>query len=91
MATPQTNEALRLLIAERDRIDRAIALLPGEAQAPRRGRPPGKASRKKTAKRKGRPPMSEAEKQAASERMRKYWAKRRREAKKAKKAAKESV
>lgn len=89
MATPQTNEALRLLIDERDRIDRAIALLQGEAQAPRRGRPPGKSSKKKAAKkRKGRPPMSEAEKQAASERMKKYWAKRRREAKKAKKAAK---
>ena len=83
MATPQTNEALRLLIAERDRIDRAISLLQGEAQVPRRGRPPGKASKKKAAKRKGRPPMTEAEKKAASERMKKYWAKRRREAKKA--------
>lgn len=82
MATSETNEALRLLIAERDRIDRAIALLQGETQVPRRGRPPGKTSKKKAAKRKGRPPMTEAEKKAASERMKKYWAKRRREAKK---------
>ena len=45
MATPQTNEALRLLIAERDRLDRAIALLQGEAQVPCRGRPRGNAIR----------------------------------------------
>ena len=81
MAT--TNEALRLLIAERDRLDRAIALLQNETEErPRRGRPPG-SKNKKTAKKRGRrSPMSEADRKAASERMKKLWAKRRKAAKK---------
>ena len=74
-----------LLIAERDRIDRAIAILQGTE--PRRGRPAGRrgpgrpAGRpKKVAKRGGRG-MSPAARKATSERMKKYWAKRRRAAK----------
>ncbi len=83
MANTATEQALRLLTQERDRLDRAIAALSAEAvEAPRRGRPPGKASATTTTKapgkRRGRPPMSDAEKAAASERMKKYWAKRRR-------------
>ena len=79
MPTPATDEALRLLIAERDRIDQAIRLLGGgEAQQPRRrGRPPKTIAQKAgqaTKKRRGRPPMTDAEKKAASERMKKYWA-----------------
>jgi len=80
-----TSEALRLLIAERDRLDRAIALLQNETETeerPRRGRPPGSKNSKAT-KRRGRPPMTESERRAASERMKKYWAKRRKAAKKA--------
>ena len=85
MPTAATDEALHLLIAERDRIDQAIRLLQdGETQQPRRrGRPPKSAAQKAgqaTKKRRGRPPMTDAEKKAASERMKRYWA--------AKKAAK---
>ena len=80
MSESTISEALRLLVDERDRLDRAIQTLQGAAApAPRRGRPPGSKSKKK---RRGRPPMSAAEKQAASERMKRYWAKRRRAAKK---------
>ena len=79
-----TAEALRLLIAERDRLDRAIAVLQNEtAEQPRRGRAPGSKNKKAAKKRGRRSPMSEAERKAASERMKKYWAKRRKAAKKA--------
>jgi hypothetical protein len=79
-------DILQLLIEERDKVEAAIAALGG---APRRGRPPGKrgpgrppGSGKKKAGRKG---MSAAQRKAASERMRKYWAARKKGAKKASK------
>ncbi len=68
-----------LLIAERDRIDRAIAILQGTEPRRGPGRPPGRT--KKAAKR-GRRSMSPAARKAVSERMKKYWAKRRRGVKK---------
>ena len=78
MAIAATDEAIRILIEERQRLDAAIRLLRGgsgtEVARPRRGRPP-KVARQAT-KRRGRPPMTAAEKQAASERMKKYWADR---------------
>lgn len=40
MADSDTNEALRLLVERRDRLDRAIEALQGGSEAkPRRGRP----------------------------------------------------
>jgi hypothetical protein len=77
-------DILQILIAERDRIDLAIAALQGQK---RRGRPPGsgKQAAKQTAKR-GRPKMSAAQRKAASKRMQLYWAKRRKAAKRAKRA-----
>ena len=74
-----------LLIAERDRIDRAMRILQGTE--PRRGRPPGRrgpgrpAGRPKKAAKRGRRGMSLAERKVASERMKKYWAERRKAAK----------
>jgi hypothetical protein len=75
----QTEQILALLVAERDRLNRAIDALGGPAK--RRGRPPG--SGKTVAvpvvataprKRRGR---TAAERKAQSERMKAFWAKRR--------------
>lgn len=83
-------DILQTLVEERDKIDRAIAALGGP---PRRGRPPGRrgpgrppgSGKKKAAKvarkRKG---LSAAQRKAASERMRAYWAARKKGAKKGK-------
>lgn len=64
------------LDTEGDRLDQAIAILKGEAP-PRRGpgRPPG--SKNKEAKKRGRKPMDDASRKAVSERMKQYWADRR--------------
>jgi len=86
MSESGTSEALKLLIAQRNRLDRAIATLQGGSEeAPRRGRPPGSKNVVKTEpkKRGRRSPMSPDEKKAASERMKKYWAARRKVKKKA--------
>ena len=86
-------DILQLLIEERDKIDRAIAALGG---ARRRGRPPGRrgpgrppGSGKKAAKKvaRTRKGMSAAQRKAVSERMRKYWAARKKAAKKSGKKA----
>ena len=73
-------DVLEVLIAERDRLDRAIAIMQGTA--PRRGRPPGRrgpgrppgSGRKKSAAKtaRQRPRMSAAARKAASMRMKKY-------------------
>lgn len=77
-------EALKLLIAERDRLNRAIEALQGEAvteavaapaaPAPRRARAAAASS---GPKKRGRRSMSPEARKAVSERMRKYWAARR--------------
>ena len=84
MANAAMEQALGMLSEERVRLDQAIRLLQGgevsQVSRPRRGRPPKAAAQKaaqKTKKRRGRPPMTAAEKKAASERMKKYWAERR--------------
>lgn len=67
-----TTEALRLLIAERDRLNQAIAVLSrAEASGPSPDAEPA------AKKRRGRPPMTLAQKKAQSEKMKAYWAKRR--------------
>jgi len=74
--------ALQLLIEERDKLNRAIEILGGTVPK-RRGRPPGSKTKKVAPKAKaGRPKMSAAQKKRVSERMKKYWAARRKAAKK---------
>ena len=76
-------DVLELLIAERDRLNRAIAALGGDADAPAKrpvGRPKG--SGKKPAKR-GRRAFTPQARKAQSEKMRAYWAARRKEQAKA--------
>jgi hypothetical protein len=87
-------DILRILVEERDRMERAISALQGTA--PRRGRPPSrqgpgrppgtgkKAAKKVERRRRG---MSAAQRKVASERMRAYWATRKKKAKAAKKGA----
>jgi hypothetical protein len=73
-------DVLDMLIAERNKIELAIAALQGQK---RRGRPPGgTAKATKTPKKRGRPKMSAAQRKAASARMKRYWAQRRKGAKK---------
>ena len=66
------DQILALLITERDRLNRAIAALQGKR---RRGRPPKWLAEPKP--RRGRKRMSAAARKAQSERMKKYWAARR--------------
>ncbi|MBI1353226.1 MAG: hypothetical protein GC160_02690 [Acidobacteria bacterium] len=79
--TDVTNSAVSMLIAERDRIDQAIRLLQGGASA---------APARTAPKRKGRPPLTEEARKAQSEKMKAYWADRKKSEKDkaAKKAAK---
>lgn len=74
-----------LLIAERDRLQRAIEALQGPAK--RRGRPPksiagGVAKPSTPAPAKKKAAWSAAKRKAQGERMKAYWAKRRKTAKK---------
>ena len=76
------SEILALLVAERDRLNRAIAILGGEPK--RRGRPPKNTlsgiagiAIGTSGKRRGRSKMSAGARKAVSERMKKYWAARR--------------
>jgi len=81
--TDATGNVLTLLIAERDRLNQAIAILQGGtvAAAPKkRGRPPG-SKNKAAATAKKRGDMSDAARKAVSARMKKYWAQRRKEKK----------
>ena len=72
-------DVLAVLKAERDRLDRAIAVM--EAEPKRRGRKPGSAALAAAAgeapKKRGRKKMSPSARKAVSERMKKYWAERR--------------
>jgi len=77
-----TDHILTLLIAERDRMNRAIEALEGPAK--RRGRPPGTgtaAAPQASSPIRRRPARSAAQRKAQSERMKKYWAQRRKSAK----------
>ena len=75
----QTEQIVALLVAERDRLNRAIETLQGPAR--RRGRPPGSGA-KIAAIAAGRPKQkrkarSAAQRKAQSERMKAFWAARR--------------
>ena len=71
------NTLLQLLIAERDKLNRAIEALGSEPK--KRGRPPGRRSRRSPARpaKSGRRGMTAAARKAQSERMKAYWAQRR--------------
>ncbi|MBI1355135.1 MAG: hypothetical protein GC160_12370 [Acidobacteria bacterium] len=74
-----------MLAARRDQIDLAIEALGGPATGAKPSKRPSTAEPAKV--RRGRPPMSEEDRQAASERMKKFWAERRKATKKAAKKA----
>jgi hypothetical protein len=84
----QTEHIVALLIAERDRLSRAIDALQGPAK--RRGRPPkttaaaaaapaAAPAAKPAGKRRKRTPMSPAARKEQSERMKAFWAARRKQ------------
>jgi len=74
-----TENILALLVAERDKLNRAIEALEGTTK--RRGRPPQTDEPSKpTAANNGRAGMSAAARRAQSKRMKAYWSKRRKEA-----------
>jgi hypothetical protein len=80
-----TEHILSLLVAERDRLNRAIEALRGAGK--RRGRPAANssasvpaASAAAPAKQRKRKPMTPAQKKAHSERMKAFWAERRKKA-----------
>jgi hypothetical protein len=71
-----------LLVAERDRLNRAIEALQGPAK--RRGRPPKDSSPSTIAAlpvKKGRRKFTAAQRKAQAARMKAYWAKRKKEEK----------
>lgn len=76
-----TEQIVSLLIAERDRLNKAIEALQGPVK--RRGRPPGSqsaaASTAAAPARRKRRGMSAAERKAQSERMKAFWAARRKQ------------
>ena len=72
------DQILSLLLAERDKLNRAIEALQGSAK--RRGRPPATPAAAPVAKKPKR--QSEARRKAQAERMKAYWAaKRKKQAK----------
>jgi hypothetical protein len=76
-----TDHILTLLIVERDKLTRAIEALQGPAK--RRGRPPKNAASAAPTKHPGQKSAAQiARDKAASVRMKAYWAKRKKAAKK---------
>jgi hypothetical protein len=74
-----TEQIVQLLIAERDRLNRAIDALQGPTK--RRGRPPGSkngvaaaATTLAPATKRGRRTFTAAQRKAQAARMRRYWA-----------------
>jgi hypothetical protein len=81
-----TDQIIALLVAERDRLNRAIEALQGPVAVKRRGRPPKSASAVVAAApapaasasvpKKGRRGFTAAERKAQSEKLKAYWKKR---------------
>jgi hypothetical protein len=79
----QTEQILALLVAERDRLNRAIDALQGTSERRRPGRPPAAHAANgasNTQARTGRT-FTSAQRKAQAERMRAYWAARRKQQK----------
>jgi hypothetical protein len=74
-----TEQIVALLIAERDRLNRAIEALQGPGPKARRGRPPQSAKVTPSAPVKKRKGMSPAKRRAQSLRMKAFWAARRKQ------------
>ena len=76
-----TEQIVALLVAERDRLNKAIDALQGPVR--RLGRPPKSAASAvpKTKPRRQRKRMSAAARKTLSERMKRYWAARKKRAK----------
>jgi hypothetical protein len=74
-----TDQILALLIAERDKLNRAIEALQGSAK--RRGRPPKNPLVAVAPAPKKRKRQSAAQRKAQAERMKAYWAAKRKKAK----------
>jgi len=80
-----TQQVVALLIAERDKLNRAIEALSGPLK--RRGRPPKNplasiaAPAAAPAKKKGRRTFTAAQRKAQAAKMKAYWAKRKKEGK----------
>jgi hypothetical protein len=72
------DQILGALIAERDRLNRAIEALQGPAR--RRGRPPKNPLLLVATPQIKRRPRTDAQKKAQSEKMKKYWAQRKKQA-----------
>jgi hypothetical protein len=74
-----TENIVQLLIAERERLNRAIEAL--QSATVRRGRPPGSGRKpgRKPGRKAGRRGMSAAARKAQSARMKAYWAQRRKQ------------
>ena len=72
-----TENIVQLLIAERERLNRAIEAL--QSATARRGRPPGSGRKAKPGRKRGRRGMSAAARKAQSARMKAYWAQRRKQ------------
>ncbi len=88
-----TDEILQLLTAERDKLNLAIAALQGLTAQKRRGRPPRNplaavSAPAAPARKRGRPKLSQAQRDAQAERMRQYWANRRKQEAKTRKPGK---
>jgi hypothetical protein len=74
-----TTDIVAALIAERDKLNQAIAILQGSGTPKRRGRPPKNPFAAPAARSKARRTMrkrTKAQREAQAERMRKYWAAR---------------
>lgn len=77
-----TEQILSLLIAERDKLTKAIEALGGATKSKPAGRPSKSSAAPAPAKRK-RKPLTAAQKKAQSERMKAFWAARRKKQAKA--------
>ncbi|MFN0170256.1 MAG: hypothetical protein ACKV22_27880 [Bryobacteraceae bacterium] len=87
------DEILQLLTTERDKLNLAIGALQGLTAQKRRGRPPrnplaSASTPARPASKRRRPKLTEAQRQAQSERMRLYWANRKKQEGKARKGVK---
>lgn len=84
------DEIIQLITAERDRLNMALAALQGTQRPKRRGRPPKNplAAAPARIQKQGRPRFTKAQREAQAERMRQYWAKRRKQEAKTKKGTK---
>jgi hypothetical protein len=91
-----TDHIIDLLIAERDKLDAAIAALQGSSSVKRRGRPPRATAHTAApeavngpapAGSKRKRTFTAAQRKQQAERMRQYWAAKRKAGAKAKKAA----